>query len=188
MPLVKRYANRKLYDSETRRYITLEELAESIRRGEDVRVVDHVSGEDLTSATLLQIIFEEEKKIGGLLPQVFMTRLICAGGGAANALRNRLAAIDPFQMVDEEIRRRLQLLTDQGRISEEEAQRMRELLLRRGAPEEGVRIAVQDESAPVAEEPPLPAEALADPAELDALLRQVELLERELENLRAASR
>src|SRR5512135_361111 len=72
MPLIKRYANRKLYDTEAKRYVTLEDLAGFVRQGEDVRVVDHATGEDLTSQTLFQIIFEEEKKIGGLLPQVFL--------------------------------------------------------------------------------------------------------------------
>lgn len=176
MPVIKRYANRKLYDTESKRYVTLEDLTEFIRRGEDVRVVDHVTGEDLTSVTLLQVIFEEEKKIGGLLPQVFMTRLIRAGSGTVSALRSRLASIDPFQMVDEEIRRRIQDLLDQERITADEAQRLQELLLRRPIQEEGLRAPVRSDQ----DEP-------ADPSEVDALLRQVESLEQELQRMRAGS-
>jgi polyhydroxyalkanoate synthesis repressor PhaR len=55
---VKKYGNRRLYDTEASEYVTLEELAERIRRGADVRIVDAASGEDLTQATLTQIIVE----------------------------------------------------------------------------------------------------------------------------------
>ncbi len=60
--LIKRYTNRKLYDTVESRYLTLDEIAEMIRTGEDVRIVDNRSKEDLTSITLAQIIFEQEKK------------------------------------------------------------------------------------------------------------------------------
>ena len=60
--IVKRYANRKLYDTERSCYVTLDDIAVMIRSGEEVTVVDNKSGEDLTSVTLAQIIFETEKK------------------------------------------------------------------------------------------------------------------------------
>src|SRR6185436_11661007 len=60
--VVKRYANRKLYDTQRSRYVTLEQIADMIRAGEDVKIVDNNSKEDLTAITLAQIIFEEEKK------------------------------------------------------------------------------------------------------------------------------
>jgi len=118
MPVIKRYANRKLYDTEARRYVTLDDLADFIRKGEDVRVVDHVTGDDLTSITLLQVIFEEQKKIGGLMPQVLLTRLIRAGGNTMNDLWSRVSALDPFKVVDEEIHRRLKALVESGKLSE----------------------------------------------------------------------
>jgi polyhydroxyalkanoate synthesis repressor PhaR len=62
MRMIKRYPNRKLYDTEQSRYITLEKLATLVRSGEEIRVVGHRSGADLTAATFAQIIFEEEKK------------------------------------------------------------------------------------------------------------------------------
>jgi len=180
MPVVKRYANRKLYDTESRRYVTLEDLAEFIRRGEEVRVVDHVSGEDLTSVTLLQVIFEEEKKIGGLLPQVFLTRLIRAGGEKVSALRGRLAGIDPLKIVDEEIRRRIAELLNQGRISEEEAARFKDLLLQEEPERDVIHIRVRQAGEPAQDAEPV------DPQEVDALMRQVEALEQELERLKQA--
>ncbi len=60
--VIKRYANRKLYDTVESRYVTLEEIAEMVKAGTEVRIVDNRTKEDLTSVTLAQIIFEEEKK------------------------------------------------------------------------------------------------------------------------------
>ena len=63
--LIKRYANRKLYDTQDSRYVTLQQIAEMVRRGEDVKIIDNKSKEDLTNVTLAQIIYEEEKKGDG---------------------------------------------------------------------------------------------------------------------------
>src|SRR5688572_23455025 len=60
--IIKRYTNRKLYDTVESRYVTLDEIAEMIKQGVEVKIVDNRSKEDLTSVTLAQIIFEEEKK------------------------------------------------------------------------------------------------------------------------------
>ena len=60
--VIKRYTNRKLYDTVESRYVTLDEIAEMIKLGVEVQIVDNRSKEDLTSVTLAQIIFEEEKK------------------------------------------------------------------------------------------------------------------------------
>lgn len=60
--IIKRYTNRKLYDTVESRYVTLDEIAEMVKQGAEVKIVDNRSKEDLTSVTLAQIIFEEEKK------------------------------------------------------------------------------------------------------------------------------
>ena len=59
--VIKRYSNRKLYDTQESRYVTLEEIEEMIRGGREISVVDAASGEDLTSVTLTQIILENER-------------------------------------------------------------------------------------------------------------------------------
>lgn len=71
---VKKYPNRRLYDTEESRYVTQEELAEKIRGGVDVRVVDARTNEDLTQATLLQLIMESSA--AKLLPVSVLSRLI----------------------------------------------------------------------------------------------------------------
>jgi polyhydroxyalkanoate synthesis repressor PhaR len=60
--VIKRYTNRKLYDTVESRYVTLDEISEMVKAGTEVRIVDNRSKDDLTSVTLTQIIFEEEKK------------------------------------------------------------------------------------------------------------------------------
>lgn len=77
--LIKRYANRKLYDQSRSRYVTLDELEELIRQGREIRVVDAVSGEDLTTSTLAQIILEKERTQGPFLPASFLHLLIKHG-------------------------------------------------------------------------------------------------------------
>jgi polyhydroxyalkanoate synthesis repressor PhaR len=77
--LIKRYANRKLYDQGRSRYVTLEELEEFIRQGRAIRVVDAVSGEDLTSQTLAQIILDTARGGRSALPIAFLHQLIQHG-------------------------------------------------------------------------------------------------------------
>ena len=65
--MIKRYANRKLYDVQESRYITLDGIRSLVRGGVEVRVVDNDTGEDLTKLTFAQIIYEEEKRKNGVL-------------------------------------------------------------------------------------------------------------------------
>lgn len=78
--IIKRYANRKLYDTEHSRYVTLDQISEMIRNGDDVKIVDNKTKEDLTTVTLAQIIFEEEKKQRSFLPLGAMRNIIQSGG------------------------------------------------------------------------------------------------------------
>lgn len=79
--LVKKYGNRRLYDTDESRYITLEELAEKVRRGEDARVVDAKTGADLTQTTLAQIILES-RGAARLLPVPLLTQMVRMGDDA----------------------------------------------------------------------------------------------------------
>jgi polyhydroxyalkanoate synthesis repressor PhaR len=77
--VIKRYSNRKLYDLQASRYVTLEELAAMIRAGREISVADVATGEDLTSVVLAQIILEKEKQHDSALPTGFMHQLIQYG-------------------------------------------------------------------------------------------------------------
>lgn len=77
--VIKRYSNRKLYDTQESRYVTLEEIEEMIRAGKEISVVDAATGEDLTSVTLAQIILENERNHRTALPAPFLHQLIKHG-------------------------------------------------------------------------------------------------------------
>ncbi len=170
MPLIKRYSNRKLYDVDASRYVTLDDIAEMVRQGVEVKVVDYASGADLTPLTLTQVIFEQEKKLGGLLPQAILTRLLRAGNTTLHTIRGGMVALlDPYQYVEDEIRRRLRILVEEGSLPAEEGQRLGDLLA-----------AARMRPAT----PPPTAEPAAD-GDMGNLRSQVEQLERELEKLQS---
>src|SRR5262245_14414434 len=77
--VIKRYSNRKRYDTQESRYVTLEEIEELIRAGKEISVVDVATGEDLTSVTLAQIILENERSRRAALPTAFLHQLIKHG-------------------------------------------------------------------------------------------------------------
>jgi polyhydroxyalkanoate synthesis repressor PhaR len=98
--VIKRYTNRKLYDTVESRYVTLDEIAEMIKAGAEVKIIDNRSKEDLTSVTLAQIIFEEEKKTSRMSLDMLrdiirhggeMAQRIVEGTGAE--LRGRVEAV-----------------------------------------------------------------------------------------------
>ena len=76
---IKRYANRKLYDPQASRYVTLEEVEAMIRAGKDIAVRDVSTGEDLTSVVLAQILLEKERHRRPVLPAAFLRQLIQYG-------------------------------------------------------------------------------------------------------------
>ena len=85
--VIKKYANRRLYHTGTSTYVTLEDLAQMVRAGEDFLVHDARTGEDLTRSVLTQIIFEQESKEGqNLLPVTFLRQLIRFYGDSMQAL------------------------------------------------------------------------------------------------------
>jgi len=106
--IIKRYANRKLYDTEHSRYVTLEQISEMIRNGDDVKIVDNKTKEDLTTVTLAQIIFEEEKKQRSFLPLNAMRNIIQSGG-------------EWFAEAQRRVQSSIQNVTSRGRKAEEGA-------------------------------------------------------------------
>lgn len=85
--VIKRYTNRKLYDTVESRYVTLDEIAAMVKAGTEVQIVDNRSKEDLTSVTLAQIIFEEEKKTSKM-PLPMLREIIRTGGSRLHAFLN----------------------------------------------------------------------------------------------------
>jgi len=133
MLIIKRYPNRKLYDTEKKQYVTLERIAMSIREGRDVQVVDHSTNEDLTTVTLSQIIFEQEKKQSGFVPQSVLAGLIRSGGDTVQTVRKTLeSSLGLVQDVGEEIEARVRALIDSGDLDAAEGEHLLEKLLAQG--------------------------------------------------------
>jgi polyhydroxyalkanoate synthesis repressor PhaR len=179
MPVIKRYPNRKLYDTEAKQYITLEGIAGLIRQGQEVSVIDHASGEDLTAVTLTQVIFEQEKKRSGFLPKSVLAGLIQAGGETLSTLRDTLASpLNLARQVDEEIERRLQALISRGELAAEEGLRLHtKLMAQRTQPSEGVWPREQDLQRALARRGMPTREELQQVSEqLDALAAKLETL------------
>ena len=84
--VIKKYANRRLYNTGTSTYVTLEDLSEMVKAGDDFVVFDAKSGEDITRSVLTQIIFEHENKGQNLLPIAFLRQLIRFYGDSMQTL------------------------------------------------------------------------------------------------------
>src|SRR6266446_3417301 len=104
---IKKYANRRLYNTGTSTYVTLEDLATLVKAGEDFVVFDAKSNEDITRSVLAQIIFEQENKEGqNLLPINFLRQLIRFYGDSMQMLVPRFleASIDSLTREQEKVR------------------------------------------------------------------------------------
>jgi polyhydroxyalkanoate synthesis repressor PhaR len=105
--LIKRYANRKLYNTVTSRYITLKGIAELIEQGEQVQVRDNETGEDITSVTLSQILVDTERS-NRSVPGNLLSELIQRGGDVLYALRRGVGdASDGIEEIQSNLRRML---------------------------------------------------------------------------------
>lgn len=97
--VIKRYDNRKLYDTEEGKYVSLEEIAKLIRRGVDIQVMDNTTGDDLTTQTLTQVIFEEGKKGRNPLSKDLLHNVIRLGSnlldGSMQQVRHGLDQLVP---------------------------------------------------------------------------------------------
>lgn len=104
--VVKKYANRRLYNTESSTYITLDSLAAMVRQGRDFVVYDAKSGDDITRSVLTQIIVEEESKGRNLLPTGFLRQLIGFYGDSMQAVVPRYLeqALSTFSHQQEQIR------------------------------------------------------------------------------------
>jgi len=97
--IIKKYANRRLYDTESSSYITLDRLAEMVRQKRQFKVVDAKSGDDITRQVLAQIIMDEESRGSEMLPINFLRQLIGMYGGNMQPMVPQYleASLDAFQ-------------------------------------------------------------------------------------------
>ncbi len=131
MQLIKKYANRKLYHTSHKRYINLDDIARLIQAGEQVRIVDNTTDEDITESILVQVILQAREHNHTSLPVAALMGLIQFGGDTFTSLRRALVASFSDQaQIEADIARRLDYLVTEGTLLPDEATRLRHLLLR----------------------------------------------------------
>jgi len=183
MLTIKRYPNRKFYDTEEKRYITLGDISARIRSGREIQVLDQASGEEITSVVLSQIIFEQEKMRTGFVPRSVLTGLVQAGGFTLGRMRRALTnPLELIKQIDEEIDHRIDRLIQQGDIAEDEGLRWREKLLPKGSPNSGTSSLDESEIQRLLDEHGIPSKN-----DLETLSQQLEELMTKLEELETNS-
>ncbi len=170
MQIIKKYANRKLYHTNRKRYITLEGIANLIQAGEPVQVIDNETSDDITAPILAQVAAQPRN---GLWPSTgALADLIRTSGDTLAGMgRSLFAGIRGTSLVDAEIDRRLDILHTQGHLTAEEADRLRRLLHQAGASD-------LTESGDLASHADLPSRD-----DLDKLRAQVDVLTTMVEQL-----
>src|SRR3954471_4196748 len=114
---IKKYANRRLYNTGTSTYVTLEDLAVMVKSGEDFVVYDAKTGEDITRSVLAQIIFEQENKEGqSLLPIAFLRQLIRFYGDSIQTMVPRFLEISMSSLTREQDKFREQMAHAFGNV------------------------------------------------------------------------
>ena len=183
---IKKYANRRLYNTGTSTYVTLEDLAEMVKNGEDFVVVDAKTGEDITRSVLTQIIFEQENKGQNLLPITFLRQLIrFYGDSIQNLIPTYLDfSIDSLVRDQEKLRKQmtsafgsnaaLDALGDQVRRNTEMFEQAMRMFLPFGVG--------GGPTAPRSGEDKAKA-APADAGDIDALRRQLDEMQKRLDKL-----
>lgn len=129
MHLIKKYANRKLYHTNQKQYITLDGIARLVQDGEAVQVLDNESGEDITSGILAQVVLTARGRSSPQLPTQLLTGLIQIGGDTISNLRRTLVtSIGGSEVIEAEINRRIDYLVTTSALSADESKRWRHLL------------------------------------------------------------
>ncbi|MCY0148768.1 polyhydroxyalkanoate synthesis repressor PhaR [Hoeflea sp. G2-23] len=112
---IKKYANRRLYNTGTSTYVTLDDLAVMVKKGEDFSVLDAKSGDDITHSVLTQIIFEQESKTGNtLLPVSFLRQLISFYGDQLQMVVPSYLEHSMSALTDQQEQMRAQLASTNG--------------------------------------------------------------------------
>ncbi len=127
MHKIKKYANRKMYDTTGKRYISMTQLAELIKSGEEVMIVDNRTDEDLTTAIVSQLIGREKKGKDKIVSSKVLMQLLRKGGGTLTDYAKKYASLwqNAFTMAEDEIDRVVNLLVKDKELSKSEGSRLK---------------------------------------------------------------
>jgi polyhydroxyalkanoate synthesis repressor PhaR len=183
---IKKYANRRLYNTGTSTYVTLEDLATMVKNGEDFLVYDAKTGDDITRSVLAQIIFEQENKAGqNLLPTTFLRQLIRFYGDSMQMLVPRFLEQSIDNLTREQDKYRTQMGQAFGGIGafgplEEQVRRNMEMFERTFSMFKPFTAPRRNETTP-ADKSPDDAAKTSD--EMETLRRQMKEMQEKLEKM-----
>jgi polyhydroxyalkanoate synthesis repressor PhaR len=130
MHLIKKYANRKLYHTNQKQYITLDGIARLVQEGESVQILDNETGDDITSSILAQVVLQSRGRSAPQLPTTLLTGMIQLGGDTlANLRRTLFDSLGGAYLIETEIGHRIDTLIGEGKITADEGVNWRQLLL-----------------------------------------------------------
>jgi polyhydroxyalkanoate synthesis repressor PhaR len=181
---IKKYANRRLYNTGTSTYVTLEDLAAMVKSGEDFIVHDAKSGEDITRSVLTQIIFEQENKEGqNLLPATFLRQLIRFYGDSMQMLVPRYleVSIESFTREQEKFRQQMAQAFGVSPFGALEDQVRRNMEMFERAFAMFTPFARREGQNPAA--PGAPDKPAGKPGDIDELKRQLDEMQKKIERL-----
>jgi polyhydroxyalkanoate synthesis repressor PhaR len=178
--IIKRYRNRKLYNTNSKKYIRLDEIEELIRQQEEIKVIDNDSENDITAATLSQIIFDSEKNHTGVLPINLLISLVQSGGKRMDEIRrNIFNSMNLVHHFDVEIERRVNLLTTNGEIGQEEGAQLLKKLIGVGNTQEDSLGNVEGRFIEILRERQIPTKH-----DFQSLINRIDTLSKKIEDLR----
>jgi len=183
---IKKYANRRLYNTGTSTYVTLEDLAAMVKSGEDFVVYDAKTGEDITRSVLTQIIFEQENKEGqNLLPITFLRQLIRFYGDSMQMLVPRYleVSIDSLTREQEKFRQQMAQAFGVGGFTSLEDQVRRNMEMFERAFSMFAPFARREAGGAAEGEPAEPAKAAAKGGDIDDLKRQLDEMQKKVDRL-----
>lgn len=183
---IKKYANRRLYNTGTSTYVTLEDLATMVKNGEDFLVYDAKTGDDITRSVLAQIIFEQENKAGqNLLPTTFLRQLIRFYGDSMQMLVPRFLEQSIDNLTREQEKYRSQMSQAFGGMSafgplEEQVRRNMEMFERTFSMFKPFTAPRRTETTPADKSPEDAAKTSDD---METLRRQMKEMQEKLEKM-----
>jgi polyhydroxyalkanoate synthesis repressor PhaR len=127
MHTIKKYANRKMYDTTDKRYVSMEQLADLIKSGEEVSIIDNRTGEDLTSAIVSQLIGREKKDAAKAVSSRILMQLLRKGGGTLTDYAKKYASLwqSAFTMAEDEVDKLVNLLIKDKELSKSEGSKLK---------------------------------------------------------------
>lgn len=128
---IKKYANRKYYDTAEKRYVSLDSLSELIKAGEDVQIEDNETGEDITASTLAQMVARDNKENDNEAHSGILMQLLRKGGGTVAGYAKKYSSSwqNALTMAEDEIDKLVNVLVKSKEISESEGSKLKKEIL-----------------------------------------------------------